>query len=78
MFQALLQMDSLVQVLFYFILFFDVDHFLKSLLILLQYCFCFMLWFFGHGACGIFSLQPEIKPTFPALEGQISTTGPPR
>ena len=34
--------------------FFDVDHFLKSLLNLLQYCFCFfMFWFFGREACGI-------------------------
>ena len=24
-----------------------MDHFLKSLLNLLQYCFCFMFWFFG-------------------------------
>ena len=29
--------------------------FLKSLLNLLQYCFCFMFWFFGCEACGIFS-----------------------
>ena len=47
MFQALLQMDSLVQVLFYFIFFFDVDHFLKSLLnlsyIVSDFCFGFSL-----------------------------------
>ena len=28
--------------------FFDVDHFLKSLLNLLQYSFCFILFYFGH------------------------------
>ena len=27
--------------------------FLKSLFNLLQYCFCFMFWNFGHDSCGI-------------------------
>ena len=26
---------------------------------LLQCCFCFLLWFFGQEACGIFTPQPE-------------------
>ena len=43
--------------------------FLKSLLNLLQYSFCFMLWFFGHEACEILAPWPGIKPAPPALEG---------
>ena len=27
--------------------------FLKTLLIFLQYYFCFMFWFFGHEVCGL-------------------------
>ena len=50
---------------------------LKSLLNLLQYCFCFMFWLFGQKACGILGPQPEIKPAPPALEGEVLTTGPP-
>ena len=38
-------------------------HFLKSLLNLLLYCFCFMLWFFGHEA-------PKMEPVPPVLEGK--------
>ena len=52
--------------------------FLKSLLNLLQYCFCFMyFWIFGREACGILTPQPGIKPAPPALEGRVLTTGPP-
>ena len=47
------------------------------LLNLLQYCFCFMFWFFGPEACGILAPRPGVKPTPPALEGQILTIGPP-
>ena len=50
---------------------------LKSLLNLLQYCFCFMFWFFGHEACGISAPQPGIEPTPPTLQGKVFTTGPP-
>ena len=50
----------------------------KSLLNLLQYCFCFMFWFFGHEAGGILAPTPGIEPTPPALEGEVLTTGPPR
>ena len=46
-------------------------------MILLQYCFCFILWFFGFQACGILASGPEIKPTPPMLEGGVLTTGPP-
>ena len=52
--------------------------FLKSLSNLLQYCFCFMFWFFGCEACGILAPQPGIEPAPPALEGKVLTTGPPR
>ena len=57
--------------------FIDADHFLSLYWNLLQYCFCFMFWFFGHEACGILSSRPGIKPATPALESKISTTGPP-
>ena len=45
--------------------------FLKPLLNLLQYCFCFRLWiFFVPEACGILVTQPGMEPGPPALEGQ--------
>ena len=57
--------------LFFFLRFFWCGPFLKSLLNLLQYCFCFMLWFFGHKACGILAPRPGIKPVPPpAVEAQ--------
>ena len=62
---------------FFFLRFFDVDPFLKSLLDLLQYCFCFMFWFFGPKACWILVPWPGIHNVPPALEGKILTTGPP-
>ena len=43
----------------------------KSLLNLLQYCFCFMFWFFGPKACGILAPQPGIEPAPPALGGEV-------
>ena len=42
----------------------------------LQYCFCFMFWFFGHEACGIWAPRPGIKPRPLQLEGEVLTTGP--
>ena len=54
--------------------FFECEPFLKSLLILLQYCFCFMLcFFFGYKACGVLAPWPGIKPTPPALKGDVLT-----
>ena len=50
---------------------FYVDHF-KSLLNLLQYCFCFM--FFCHKACVILVPQPRIELAPPVLEGRFLTT----
>ena len=37
---------------FIFLRFFFIGTILKSVLSLLQYCFCFMFWFFGQKACG--------------------------
>ena len=48
-----------------------------SLLNLLQHCFCFMFWVFGHEACGILAHQLGIECAPPALEGEIPTTGSP-
>ena len=50
---------------------------LKSLLNLLQYCFCLIFCFFGHKSHGILVPQQGIEPTPPALEGEVLTTGPP-
>ena len=63
--------------IYFFLRFFQCGPFLKSLLNLLQYCFCFMIWFFGHEACGILAPRPGIEPAPPALEGEVLTTGPP-
>ena len=48
------------------------------LLNLLCCSFCIMFWFFGLKGCGILSPWRGIKPTPPALEVKILTTGPPR
>ena len=50
----------------------------KVFMNLLQYCFCFMFWFFGCKACGVLALQPGIKPTPSAFEGEVLTIIPPR
>ena len=63
--------------LFFKDFFFWFGPFLKSLLNLLQYCFCFLFWFFGPKACGILAPWPGIKPVPPELEGKVLTTGPP-
>ena len=36
-----------------------------------------MFWIFGHKACGILAPWPGIEAAPPALEGTVSTTGPP-
>ena len=55
--------------------FFKCEPFLKSLLNVLQHCFCFMSFgFFGHEAWGILTAWPGVKPTLPALEGEDLTT----
>ena len=68
---------SVRTVLYFLRFFFWCGPFLKSLLNLLQYCFCFMFWFFGHKACGILSPPPGIESAPPALEGEVLTTGLP-
>ena len=50
---------------------------LKSLLNLLQYCFYFIFWVFGHEGHGILVPWPEIEPMSLGLEGEFSTTGQP-
>ena len=48
----------------------------KTLLNLLQYCFSFMFWFWGHETCRISAPWWGIRPTPLALEGEVLTTGP--
>ena len=36
-----------------------------------------LLWFLGHAASGILAARPGIKPTPPALEGEVLVTGLP-
>ena len=55
----------------------DEKNFFKSLLNLLQNCFCFMFWIFVLEACGILAPRPGIEPAPPALEGEVLTNGPP-
>ena len=74
---SLPQKKALHGAFFFFFKIFWCGPFLKSLLNLLQYCFCFMFWFFGHKACGILAPRPEIEPTPSAPEGEVLTTGPP-
>ena len=63
--------------LFFFLKIFWCGPFLKSLLNLLQYCFCFVLGLFGPEARGILVPGPEIEPAPSALEGEVLTIGPP-
>ena len=45
---------------------------LKSLLSLLQHCFCFMFFgFLAWEACGILAPQPGVESTPLALEGEV-------
>ena len=55
------------------IFFFFCGPFLKSLLNLLQYCFCFMFWVFGPQVCGVLVPQPVIEPAPLVLEGEVLT-----
>jgi len=41
-----------------------------------QYCFYFMFWYFGPKTCGILAPRSGIKPTSPALEGEVLIMGP--
>jgi len=55
---------TFLSVFFFLRFFFWYGLFLKSLLNLLQYCFCSAFQFFGLEACGLLAPQP------PALEGE--------
>ena len=59
--------------LYIFLKIFGYRPFLKSLLNLLQYCFCFMFRFFGQEACGILVPQPGTEHSPPVLEGEVLT-----
>ena len=59
---------------FFFFFFFLMWTILKSSLNLLQRGFCFMVWCLGHMVCRILVPRPGIKPTPPALEGEVLTT----
>ena len=52
---------------------YTLKFFKKSLLNLLQYCLCFIFFFPGPEAFGILTPQLGIKPTPPALEGEVLT-----
>ena len=67
-------------IFFEFFLFFPLKlfscvPFLKSLLNVLKYCFCFM--FLGHKACRILAPWLGIEPISPALKSKVLTAGPP-
>ena len=51
--------------------------FLKSLLNLLQHCFFFMSWCFGHESCVILASRPGIEPIFTTVEDEDLTIGLP-
>ena len=51
--------------------------FLKPLMNLLQYDFCFMVWLFVCKAHGILPPQSGIKTILPALKSEVLSTGPP-
>ena len=50
---------------------------LKSLLNVLQYCFCLLFWFFGREVCGVLAVWPGIEPEPHALKDEVLTTGLP-
>ena len=64
--------------IYIFLRFFDVGYFFLNLYWIcynIASVFCFR--FFDREACGILAPQPGIEPAPPALEGEVSTTGPP-
>ena len=65
--------DLIIDCLFiYFCIYlFSMWTILKSLLNLLQYCFCLMFWFFGHKVCWLLAPWSENKPISPALDGKV-------
>ena len=67
---SLKEVSCIYSPLFDFLKIFLYELFLKSLLDLLQYYFCFMFWFLGCKACEILPSQQGIEPTLPALEAK--------
>ena len=62
----------------FFLFFFLIwANFKVILLNLLQYCFCFTFWCFGHKADRILAPASGIRLAFPALEGEMLTIGLP-
>ena len=74
----------------FFLWFFFLCSIFEVLLNLLQYCFCFVLvwfglvwfWFvcllvFGYDTCGFLAPRPGTEPTPPTLQGKVLTSGPP-
>ena len=57
----------------FFVRFFLCGPFLKSLLNLLQHCFCFVFWLFGHEACGILTSLPGIEPALSVSQDGVLT-----
>ena len=54
------------------------DFIVFAVTLLLFYDFVlFFLEGVGQEVCGVLAARPGIKPTIPALEGQVLTTGPP-
>ena len=62
---------------FFFFFFFNVAHFKVFIAFVTLLLLLFMFWFFGSGACGVLAPEPGIRPTPPALEGEVSPTRPP-
>lgn len=60
-----------IQVLFFILMWTILKVFIECVTLLLVFCFGFL-------ACGILAPRPGMKPTPPALEGHVLTTGPPR
>ena len=56
-------------------LFCGIFFFAKCLLTVLQNCFCFMFWFFGHEACGILAPWPGMEPYIGRWSLNHGTTG---
>ena len=63
-----------ISLFFFFKVFFFNGPFLKSLLNLLQYCFCFI---FCPRTMWDLNSPPGMEPSPPVLEGEVLTTGPP-
>ena len=57
-----------------FLRFFWCGPFLKSLLNMFQYCFCFMFWSLGSKAWEILAPKTGIETVPPGMEGEVWTT----